>query len=542
MVVLFVQFFYCIFHVNELEKPFLNPLTVDFKVWLLLIARLWVYCCFPFVFAHKLFGHQIITIPEEIRNHKLLRLLTSHPEYLRALHKDHSLPGETATLQQQNDIVQYTLTILYKKLKWLTLAATIYSIFLPTFLYKAGGMGYQHLSAEWCIPLMLWNILSTFVVLLIINITYVFFIYECRLIKYVSSLMSKGPEVENIARDFYKIIAQRWQWLFWCNLIASVLLIVLVAAHWYIDSPLMPSCMPFSASFTPLHWLLSVLFFSIITLLTFVSIENMLRPIKKAVCVLCTLLLLAWIPAFEGLLRTDVIHLHILWYHIPLIICLSTCCTFAESHYKASKYQKGDGKYTISFLVNVLLFASLVCVTGVSSLKEYLFIHNNYNSPLPFCNISNIPGTVTASSPNELHLQTNHIYHSDCSKLQHTHSQPDSNSPNMVSVVMTLPPLPPHCQFYQGQYSLHLQHLGRFGNVFFSHLTYHTIYHYKTLFPCMCPNSGQFVVIFHSFKPLDLETLFEECTNTSFQLQQRYPWTDVFNLIMLMCASQKPHK
>ena len=544
-----VQAFFSFWLTNaEFEMGFLSPSTKHVKFWLLLVERLWVRAISPLFFTHRLLIHHLTTVPGDIKNHKLLRILKSHPELLLALRKELSLPGESAMFEQQNgSIIQNTLETLYCPLKWLICAGVVNSTFLPLFLYTSGGLSYEYLSQDnhtFAVFLSVWEGISLFTTLLIVSFVYAIFVYEHRLMKYANAVTDKVSNMEGIAEDCRKLIAKRWHWLYNYTAATTLLVAVQICIHWVFDIPVTVRCLAFSKTFSPARWLYCILFLTITTLLTFLNVENTLRGAKKAVCIICApvmLLHFLYSSALKNFVGTETLHLHILLYLVPLIILFWIAWTFAGSHLMTVLRQRSKGKFILLSHVRIILdicwIVLSVSAIAVSMHSEYTFIynwHNNTNCD----NHLNYPRQVIGASPPSVRGPVSKNPH-DCSQLQSS-LQPEIEFPETTKLLLTSPSLPP-CYFHRGHYRFKLQELMVTQNYIQAKLAYHLIYHYspepKSLTPCICPQSGQFVVVYYCTKPV---CSLQFCSNRDFHLEESQRLKSVFNLVTSLCVGLGP--
>ena len=533
-----------------LENEFFDQSTMktNFIVWV--TVRLLVRVYIPLLFTYKLFGHHITSIPKSLASHKLLHLLGGNPEYLVDLHKGHSLPGEVAIMENQIDITQYTINVLYSPLKWLMLASVTYSAFLPLFLYKTGGLSYEYYSpsnSTVSTYMPAWDGFSLFTSLVMVSIAFSFFVYEYRLIRYAQVLVTKGDDIGEITRDICIKIHDRWRWLLHHSVFTFVLLATLLLVHWLQNIPLATSCMPLPPGATPQQWLSCILFLFVAAALTFWNIDNMLRAAKRAVCLTCLVIILLHYSVLESFLGTEKVNLHLLLFLIPLIVLFGIFWTFAHSHFVASKYQNAESQHTFLCFLNVVLVAMTALALAISTISEYKFISTTRNGTYGSAcgNTTFIPEPPhTSAELNDIHylsFQTM-TYPSPgqehSSRLHEAPAPSEITPPNSMSQILTSPPLPPTCHFDQGYYNLQLR-VDVMQNLIIAHLMYRVIHSYNlesnSLIPC--PRHGNYVVIYICSKTLQLKQV---CSNRDFHLEKRYPWRDVFNLIAIMCIHIVP--
>ena len=533
------QLLYSVQLTLSVEKKFLSPPTLEIKLWILTMVRVCIRFLAPLISTHRILAYQIANVTKELSHHKLLYTLAGHPKYLLILHKEHALKGEQAALENNRptNIIQHTLDTLYCPLKWSTLAVTVFSIFISLFLYKADGLNYEHLlhrnlTSTNDTTCNIWEGFSIFTALIVVGITYTFFIYEQRLIHYANTLVSKGDswEVKEDAKDMQQKLAERWKWVEICSIPATMFLTVMVFIQYALGTPLTASCMPFSADFTPTQWLCCISCLVIPSVLTFMNVENWLRVGKRAVCIICLLVLIAhtsWLQSFAG----SKSHLHILLYLVPLIILFWISWTFFCSHFTTSKHQ--GGKSSKHVVLNAFMAAIALCTICLSVFSEYSYIHNSR----------------TQLHPNETckHLLLQPISKATASNLNFTEDDCQSIAPPETEVHKTVnpiaisPALPPYCHFYGGVYQYRLQRLVLNRHFIQADLSYQVIsYHMPQVIhvKCMCPQSGRFSVIFYSSKPIYLRAT-HQCSN-DFRLLYRQSWRVVFSLIANMCIGPRP--
>ena len=520
---------------TERDMGFLSPSTKLIKFCLLLVERLWVRAISPLFFTYRLLIHHLTTVPGDIKNHKLLRILRSHPEHLLALHKELSLPGESATLEQQNincNIVEHTMKTLYCPLWWLITAGVVNSIFLPVFLYTSGGLSYEHLSHNFAVYFSALEGISLFTTLLIVSFVYAIFVYEHRLMKYANAVTDKVSNMEGIAEDCRKLIAKRWHWLYNYTVVTTLLVAIEIGIHLKINTPLTVRCLTFPEDFSPTKWLYCILFLTVTSLLTFLNMENALRVVKKAVCSICVLILAQFLysSAEESFFGTKRLHLHLLLYLVPLIIIFWILWTFAGSHFVTIVRQRAKGKFSLPSHIRILgdfiCIAIAISAIVVSVHSEYTFVYNrNQNTN---CN------NITPARQEMLLINDKQTLH-DCSQLQQQIELPE---PQTAKVLLTSPSLPP-CYFHRGHYRFKLQELMVTKNYIQAKLAYHLIYRYspeqKSLTPCICPQSGQFVVVYYCTKPVC--SLL--CSNRDFYLEQSQRLESVFNFVANLCLDPR---
>lgn len=354
--------------------------------------------------------------------------------------------------------------------------------------------------------------------------------------KYANTVANKISNMEGIAEDCRKLIAKRWHCLYNYAVVTTLLVAVLIGIHWKIDVPLTVSCLAFPEDFSPTEWLCCIVFPSVSSLFTFLNVENTLRPVKKIICFICALasIHLFYRYGVKNFVGAKRLHLHLLLYLIPMLIVFWIFWTILGSHFTTVKQQRAGGNSNLRSHFRIILDAIFIVVTVaaivVSAHSEYTYIRNWNQHP----NCSDI----NQNENNGQVMSLGSKLEQDCSVLQ-SQLQQSIEFSDTAKLLLTSPSLPT-CYFHQGHYRFQLKELMVTRNYVQIKLVYRLLYHYspeqKDLTPCIniCPESGQFVVVYH------VRSIHHQlCSSIDFDLKQSQRLESVFNLVTGLCLGLK---
>lgn len=510
------------------------------KLPVLVLVRLWIRAGTGILFTSKLFLCQsaILKLPGELTHHKLLRGLQADKthRYLQTLHGQHG--GESFDQVDQSEIPSRTVATLHSVLTWLSMATSVFAVFLPVVLYTTSGLTYDEgvlpVAPDFTFWLSIWELVSFLLTLMIVGQVFAFFVYEQRLRHYAATLVAQGDEeVKESAQDIREKLAVRWSWLENYTFGTIALLAVAVMIHRYLDLPLSNSCMPFAEKFTSEKWFYCILLLSLAAMLTFMNIEDWLRVGKRAVCFICPCIMVVIQGSFFRDLLEVERHLHLLLYLIPFIVLLWISWTFFWAHFADSKLPgPRSQRHAILCTVHALLMVvSMLCII-TSTYSEFSYLSSNRTLNLSCSNLQ-----TSLSNPTDATLEAP-ITDKDCHHLK-TLPTDDPNNPNLGPLMAT-PSLPKMCYFIRGRYSVDLRITQQHSHTVTVDISYHAqLYRPDTVkVKCMFPTRGHYAVTFYSPEPFDYSSTdifvshLSQCTQSiDISLEGCHSWRLFFTLV-----------